>query len=145
MVEMGPITLAMLKQHAIVNKILLDFEKIPKNDTYYIEKFNLFKWNLNKHVFVEEENIFPVTDKNNKVEMKQLQNLLKDHKDIKGIIRNMEDEISDGKKPNTMFLRELLFSHEGREIKSFYPLLDLRLSPARKRMILNQISEVKLR
>lgn len=142
---MGPITLAMLKQHAIVNKILLDFEKIPKNDTYYIEKFNLFKWNLNKHVFVEEENIFPVTDKNNKVEMKQLQNLLKDHKDIKGIIRNMEDEISDGKKPNTMFLRELLFSHEGREIKSFYPLLDLRLSPARKRMILNQISEVKLR
>lgn len=144
MTEFGPITLAMLKQHQIVDKLLLDFEKIPKDDTYWIEKFNLFKWNWNKHMSLEEENIFPVVDRNNSIEMKELRNLLKDHRDIRGIIRNFDDEIADKRKPNTMFLRELLFQHEGREIHSFYPLLDLRLSPEQKKMILSQIKEVRL-
>ncbi len=142
---MGEITLAMLRQHQIVNKLLLDFEKIPREDTYQIAKFNLFKWNLNKHIFVEEENIFPVADKNNPIEMKQLQNLLKDHKDIKGIIKNLDEEIADRRKPNTAILRELLFAHEEREIKNFYPLLDTRLSNEKKRNILRQIREVKLK
>jgi len=141
---MGLITLAMLKHHQIINKLLLDFEKIPKGDTYLIEKFNLFKWNLNKQIFIEEENIFPVADRTNKKEIKQIQNLFKDHEDIKKIIRNLDDEIADGMKPNTSILRELLFSHEGREIDSFYPLLDFRLSPARKKIILDQIKDVKL-
>jgi hypothetical protein len=144
MTQVGDITLAMLKQHGIVNKLLLDFEKIPKEDTYQNVKFNLFKWNLNKHMFVEEENIFTVADKNNQIEMKQLNNLIKDHRDIRGIIRNLDEEISDGRKPNTSILRELLFAHEGREIKSFYPLLDTRLPTERKNIILNQIKEVKL-
>jgi len=142
---MGEITLAMLNQHEIVNRILLDFEKISKEDTYQKVKFDLFKWNLNKHIFIEEENIFPVSDKSNPREMKQIQNLLKDHKDIKGIIRNLDEEIADGRKPNTAILRELLFQHEEREIESFYPRLDMRLSPERKKLILRQIKEVKLR
>ena len=141
---MGLITLAMLRQHQIVNKLLLDFEKISKEDTYQIEKFNLFKWNLNKHIFIEEENIFPVSDRNNKTEMRQLQNLLKDHKDIRGIIRNLDEEIADGRKPNTMFLRELLFAHEGREIESFYPLLDSRLSSEKKKEIVEKLKDIRL-
>lgn len=134
----------MLRHHEIINKLLLDFEKIPKEDTYQLVKFDLFKWNLNKHIFIEEENIFPVTDRNNPTEMRQMQNLLKDHKDIKGIIRNLDEEILDGRKPNTAILREILSKHEEREIQIFYPLLDARLSPERKKIILKQVKEIKL-
>lgn len=76
--------------------------------------------------------------------MKQLQNLLKDHKDIRGIIENLEDEITDGNRPNTEILRELLYAHEGREIDSFYPLLDNRLPAENKKKILEQIKDIKL-
>ena len=141
----GAITLAMLKHHAIVNKLLLDFEKVPENDTYeFVKLFNLFKWNLNKHMFIEEENIFPVSDRNNKKEMNELKNLLKDHKDIREIVENLYEEILDERKPNAQILRELLMTHEKREVESFYPLLDSRLSEEKKKDILEKVKEVKL-
>ncbi len=145
MAQSGLITQAMLKHHIIINKLLFDFEKIPEEDTYNIVKlFNIFKWNLNKHIFVEEQNIFSVADKNNKTELKQLQNLLNDHRDIEGIINNLYDEVLYRRKPNTSILRELLFAHEGREIESFYPLLDKRLSDETKKDILKRLKDIKL-
>lgn len=141
----GAITSAMLKQHRIVNGFLNDFEKVSEEEVSDMRtKFDLFRWNLEKHVFIEERNIFTVADKKNKVEMKQLQNLLKDHKDIIEIIDGMIKDILDGVKPNVSVLRELLFAHEQREVESFYPLLDNRLSVADKKNILEKISEINL-
>lgn len=145
MVQMGVITQAMLKQHSVINKNLLDFEKISREDTIeFVRLFNAFKWNLNKHIFIEEENIFPIADRNNKTELRQLQTLLNEHKDIRKIIDNLEEEIIDGRKPNTSILRELLFAHEGREIEGFYPLLDTRLSNEQKKTIMEKLKDVKL-
>ncbi len=142
---MGSITIAMLRHHQIINKNLLDFEKVSKDDTYKMNKlFNVFKWNLNKHLFVEEENIFPIADRKNKIELKQLQNLLKDHRDIKKIVENLYEELMDNVKPNTSILRELLYAHEGRETESFYPLLDKRLPAEKKKEVLSRIVDVKL-
>ncbi|VVB82019.1 Hemerythrin HHE cation binding domain protein [uncultured archaeon] len=141
----GAITSAMLKQHRIVNGFLNDFEKVSEEEVSDMRtKFDLFRWNLEKHVFIEERNIFTVADKKNKVEMKQLQNLLKDHKDIIEIIDGMVKDILDGVKPNVSVLREILFAHEQREVESFYPLLDNRLSAADKKNILEKISEINL-
>jgi iron-sulfur cluster repair protein YtfE (RIC family) len=145
MAQMGPITLVMLRHHQIINKLLLDAEKVPEDDTYKFKKlFDAFKWNLDKHIFVEEEHIFPVADRNNKIELKQLQNLLKDHKDIKAIIENLEEEINDDRRPNVSIMRELLYKHEGREIDSFYPLLDSRLSSEKKKDIVERLKDIKL-
>ncbi len=145
MTEMGPITLAMLKQHQIVNKFLEDSEKISEDDIYqFVKLFNLFKWNLNKHLFIEEENIFPVVDSTNKKELNQIQGLLNDHKDIRKIIDNFDEEIGDGIRPNTSILRELLFKHEGREIDDFYPILDKRLTSDKRKEILEKIKEIRL-
>jgi hemerythrin-like domain-containing protein len=142
---MNEITTAMLKHHQIINKILLDFEKVDKKNTQKVSNlFSVFKWNLNKHLFIEEENIFPVADKSNPVEAKELNNFLKDHRDIKKVIESLDDDVMSGMKPNTMILREMLFSHEGREIKSFYPLLDKRLSLKDKLKILQNVKDVKL-
>lgn len=140
---MGAITKAMLEQHSIINSFLIDFEKTSEDESGRLkDKFDVFKWNLQKHVFTEENNIFIVANKKNPVEMRQLQNLLKDHKDIIAIISDLDDEISQGRKPEVSILSELLFAHEGREIKSFYPLLDNRLSDKKKKEILERAGEI---
>jgi hemerythrin-like domain-containing protein len=145
MAEMGAITLAMLKQHQIIDKCLFDFDKIPEEDSPDITKlFQIFQWNLDKHIFIEEANIFPIADENNKTEMRQIQNLLKDHKDLRAIIKDLYEEVEEGRKPNTKILRELLSAHEEREIQSFYPLLDKRLSIERKRDILTNLKDVRI-
>ncbi len=145
MAQMGEITLAMLKQHQIIDKDLFDFDKIPEEDNIDLTKFfHVFQWNLDKHIFIEEENIFPVADENNKIEMRQIQNLIKDHRDLRAIVKNLSEEVEEGGKPNTKILRELLFAHEGREIQSFYPLLDKRLSIERKRDILSTLKDIKV-
>lgn len=140
-----PITTAMLKHHQIINKNLLDCEKVSEKDSYkFNQLFNIFKWNIRKHMFIEEENIFPIADRTNKNEINQLNNLLKDHKDIRGIIESLDEELRNGIKPNTAILRELLYSHEGRETDSFYPLLDNRLPEQKKKEIIRKLKDVKL-
>ncbi|MEK6913472.1 MAG: hemerythrin domain-containing protein [Nanoarchaeota archaeon] len=141
---MGEITIAILKQHQIIDKNLIDFEKTPEGGQMMIKLFETFRWNLNKHMFIEEENIFPVTDDTNNIEKKQLQNLIKDHRDLTEIIKNLSEDIANGRKPNTKILRELLFAHEAREIQSFYPLLDKRLSANTKNEILLKLKDVKI-
>ena len=142
---MKEITKEMIAQHQLVNRILLDFEKTSKEDTdMMIEIFNLFKDNWTKHMLLEEAHIFPVTDKSNPIETKELNLLLKDHKDLKEIIINFEEDINSGTKPDTKVFREMLVSHEQREVQSFYPLLDKRLSVNVKQKILNDIKNVKL-
>jgi hypothetical protein len=141
----GIITKAILEQHAIINKLLASFEKIGDEDKLaVVNLFNSFKWNLDKHLFIEEENFFPVANKNDKTEMIQLNNILKDHKDIRKIMGNFIEDISDDIKPNITIFKELLFKHEEREIKSFYPLLDARIPLAKKKEIIENLADVRL-
>lgn len=145
MAKMGPITLLMLKHHGIINGFLGDFEKVSEDDPDELKgTFNIFKWNLEKHVFVEEKNIFTIADKTNKLEMMQLKNLLKDHKDIMVVVDNISEDINDGRKPNVKILRDILFAHEGREIENFYPLLDNRLSAEDKNDLVQRVNDIVL-
>jgi hemerythrin superfamily protein len=141
MAKPGPITLSMLHHHAIVNKFLLDFEK---DGSKSINLFNLFRWNLDKHFFAEEMNIFPVTDRRNKTELKEMENLMKDHRDLRGIISSMADDLEGGEKAEIAVLKELLFSHEGREVESFYPKLDERLSADEKKELVKRLRDIIL-
>ncbi|MCW8966217.1 MAG: hemerythrin domain-containing protein [Candidatus Pacearchaeota archaeon] len=143
---MNNITKEMIAQHQLVNRILLDFEKVPENDLENIRNiFTLFKDNWMRHMLLEENNIFPITDENNMREKRELNNLLKDHKDLKEIIFNLEEDVKAERKPDIKVFREMLISHEDREIQGFYPLLDKRLSTEDKNKILQTIKNVKLR
>ena len=138
---MGPITLAMLQHHAIVNRFLLDFERKGSKSQ---KLFDLFRWNLQKHMFAEEMNIFPVTNRKSRTEMTEMENLMKDHRDIRGIVDSLEEDISAGEKADSSVLRELLFRHEGREIDSFYPKLDERLSADEKKALVERLKDITL-
>jgi hypothetical protein len=145
MADIGPITLLMLQHHAIVNKFLSNFEKTSEKEMQKMkDSFKIFKWNLEKHFFIEETNFFTVADKDSKTEMAQLKNLLKDHKDLMIIINDLNEDVINSKKPTTTILRELLFAHERRETDSFYPMLDKRLSEKDKKEIIKKVSDITL-
>ncbi|MEK6827471.1 MAG: hemerythrin domain-containing protein [Nanoarchaeota archaeon] len=145
MAEIGPITLLMLQHHAVVNKFLSNFEKISEKDSWKMkDSFRIFKWNLEKHFFIEEANFFVVADKDNRTELSQLNNLLKDHKDLMIVLNNLNEDLDRGKKPVTGILKELLFAHERRETDSFYPMLDKRLSEKEKKEIIKKASDIIL-
>ena len=145
MVEIGEITRLMLQHHAVVNKLLSNFEKIPDRSTPKAkDAFKIFKWNLEKHFFIEETNFFTAADKESSKEMSQLKNLLKDHKDLMVIIGNLNEDINEGRKVETTIFKELLFAHERRETDSFYPLLDQRLSEKDKKEIIKKTGEIVL-
>ena len=140
----GPITLLMIKHHAKINQLLIEFEKISEREIPEFKKvFDKFKKKIEKHFFIEEVNLFPIADKKNAKEVLQLKNLLKDHKDLKEIIRDMEETILEERKPKTNILRELLFAHEKNEVQIFYPMLDHRLLEKDKKNIVNEINEEK--
>jgi hypothetical protein len=143
--EAGEITIAILKQHKIIDKNLEDFEKTSSDDILNIKKlFQAFHWNIDKHLFVEEENLFIVADNTNHEEVRQLQNLIKDHKDLREIIKNLSEEIEMERKPDTKILKELLLAHEAREINSFYPLLDNRLPAEKKQEIIQSLEDIRI-
>jgi hypothetical protein len=145
MENIGEITIAILSQHRIIDQNLYDLDKTVEGDIISLkELFQTFQWNINKHMAVEEENLFTVADNTNHEEVRQLQNLMKDHKDLKEIIKNVAEEVEMERKPDTKILRELLSAHEGREINSFYPLLDKRLPVEKKKEILQGLEDVKL-
>jgi hypothetical protein len=144
MKRVGLITFLMIKHHEKINKILLDFEKVSDRDFSELKRtFEKFRKKVDLHFFIEELNIFPVSDSRNPREILRLKNLVKDHRDLRNVIRGMENEISEARKPKTNILRELLYAHEEREVDGFYPLLDERLPENAKRKIVNEINENK--
>lgn len=142
--SLGPITMAMLKHHRIINKMLDNFEKILAKAKKSADVFDIFRKNLEKHFFIEEVNVFPVTDRTNNAEFLQFQNLLRDHKDLREVVKNIYEEIVDEGESNVKILKELLFAHERREIESFYPRFDKRLSKEEQKEILKKVNETKL-
>jgi hypothetical protein len=145
MEKMGGITIAILNQHKIIDKNLYDFENTSLDNIPNIKRlFEAFNHNISKHFLVEEENLFTVSDNTNHEEVRQLQNLMKDHKDLREIIKNVAEEVEMERKPDTRILKELLSAHEAREINSFYPLLDQRISPEKKQEIIRSLEDVRI-
>jgi hemerythrin-like domain-containing protein len=135
------ITSLMLKHHQVIDKLLFDFEK--KIDISFPELeviFEKFKMKINEHFSIEEASIFPIANKKDEFESLRLKNLLREHKDLKEIIKIIDEEIKSGRKPDTFLLRDLLSAHEQREVEGFYPLLDSRLPESEKSRIINYVN-----
>ncbi|MEK6885503.1 MAG: hemerythrin domain-containing protein [Nanoarchaeota archaeon] len=145
MTQVGPITKLMLKQHAFLNKLLFEFNEIPsKKIDKAKEVFANFRWNLEKHFFIEEHNLFPVTNSQDDEEVILMNRLLQEHKDIMIVVNNLTEELLDGRIPKINKLKPVLFNHEQREIKMFYPKFDKFLKISEKEYIIEKIGDINL-
>ena len=141
------ITILMLKQHNFLNGLLKKYEALEaknRNLSKIKDYFYNFKWNLDKHFFIEEKDIFVVTDLNDKKEFELMKSLLKDHEDLRETAKKMAEEILEGHKPSSFVLSNILLGHEKREVKIFYPKLDSRLPAKEKKDIIEKSRDIKI-
>ncbi|MEM0465623.1 MAG: hemerythrin domain-containing protein [Candidatus Pacearchaeota archaeon] len=133
----------MLKDHAQIMKLLSMFEReLTKNLDNSKNLFNKFKWNLNKHFFVEEKVIFSVYESVSEEDNIDILKLLKEHKDIYWLLNKTEDELDANKIPDISELKKLLRSHANFEDKNFYPKLDEELDDKQKAIIFDRAEEI---
>ncbi len=133
----------MLEEHKRIINIIREFESIADNDLVLAkEKFSRFKWNLEKHFFVEEKAIFSILDKIKDKEVSDIFDLMYEHGSIIELINNIEVGLNRGMMPNLSGLRIILVRHVDFENEVFYPQLNQLLSPEKKQEIIERIKEV---
>jgi hypothetical protein len=134
------ISKTMLKDHKKILDLIQEFEK--QTDSFKArEILEKFKWNLEKHFFMEEKVIFSVYQIENNEEDEDVINLLKEHKDALFLIKKIEELSSKDKKADITELKLLLINHANFENKSFYPRLDEELTEEQKQMIIERADE----
>jgi len=132
----------MLKEHRKLNELLDvlerdldDYEKTKTN-------FNCFKWNMEKHFFVEEKVIFDSFVSISGQETNDIFHLLQDHVKIIATIKILEHRLNKKIKPDLEKLKEMLIIHRNFEDEDFYPNLDERLTANQKKMVCERIMEI---
>jgi len=132
----------MMKEHRKIDSMLEDFEKL-ENTNYKESKiaFSIFKWNLDKHFFIEEKVIFHIYNSSTEENFDVI-NLLKDHKDIQWLVSKIEESLKTNLKPSILELKKSLKAHAGLEDQIFYPKLDKELNVEEKSMILERVEEI---
>ena len=133
----------MLKEHGKINSMLAEFEKL--SEINFEESKNIFikfKWNLEKHFFVEEKVIFSIYISSSGKENDEIINLLKEHKDILWLIAKIEESLKRNNTPEIFELREMLRKHVGFENDFFYPKLDKELNERDRLLILERSEDI---
>lgn len=126
------------KDHKKIKELLEIFEKDKSENS-----FNRFKWNVEKHFFIEEKLIFSA--KSLDQENQELLDILEEHSEINNIIEKYEEELFENKNPDISELKQLLSSHAKFEDEIFYPKLDESLNPEEKQEIISRCKEVLIK
>ena len=136
----------MMKDHDKLENLFEKFLKQVKSSfedhATVMKKFFDFKWNLEKHFFVEEKVIFSIYNYSNEEESDAIRGVLNEHKNILWLINRIEIDLEDKKIPKTMNLAEILKNHAQFENKILYPKLEEVLDKNEKQIILDRIGDI---
>jgi iron-sulfur cluster repair protein YtfE (RIC family) len=125
----------MLREHGKINSLLIEYERDPN-----LKKFNDFKWILEKHLFVEEKVIFEIYNNSSDQEIGELNQLVKEHKDMLWLLSGIEDNEENSSRIS--ILKKILPAHARFEDEIFYPRLDEELDEEKKKLIIERCSEI---
>jgi len=132
----------MLEEHKRINRLICELEEDLDDYEKTKENFSKFKWNVEKHFFVEEKIIFNMFIHISGQETTDIFHLLEDHVKIMQMIREIEDKLGQKIKPSLEKIKDELIAHRKFEDEDFYPNLDKRLSIEQKKKISERIREV---
>ena len=131
----------MMKHHYNIDKILGKFTKeLKEKSKVNMSTFNKFKWELEKHFFLEEKAIFQLHYSNNKQTNKITTRLKSEHDKMIEELEKLEANIKLGKSFDFTDLRKMIIDHKNYENREFYPLLDDELENERRDLIIQRLS-----
>lgn len=140
------ITEIMIGDHALIEVLFMVFKENLNKDIESARKsFDEFKWELQKHIFVEEKVIFRFCDSSGSEICKTVQGLMKDHDTMLEMLNNAENDLAAGNETDVSGFQELLTNHRNIEEKILYPKLDQQLSETQKEIVVARINEIPLK
>ena len=140
------ITEVMERDHDIIEKLLNDLGRCIDLDNQTLKKaFEMFNWELEKHLFTEEKVIFTIYEPEDYVEgYKMVPQLIKEHDEIYKQLKEMRKIIKSNKECNFQELKDLITKHKDFEDEHVYPKFDQELDKPTKDMIIKRVMDVKL-
>ena len=144
--QLETISQVMLMDHGKIVKLLNDFGKCLDLDKQTLKKaFEIFRWELEKHIFTEEKVIFISYEPEDQEEgYTMIPQLMTDHKKIYDKMKEIQKSIKSDKTCNFQDFKELMIKHKDFEENFLYPKLDQELDETTKEMIVKRIKEIKL-
>lgn len=136
----------MLGHHALINLLLLTFkEALGKNDESADRLFDEFRWELDKHIFVEERVVFKFCESKESEICGIIKGLVKEHDTMLVMLNEVKNNLMTKSRADTQRFEELLIAHRRVEEEKLYPLIDKTLSRTEKEAIIARINEVPVK
>jgi hemerythrin superfamily protein len=133
----------MLGEHDRLKNLLnLCLENLKHNPIVAEENFIKFKWNMEKHFFLEEKIIFSNPAVENSEHSEEVEDILEDHKQILGFIKKIEEDKSGLHWETISELKKLVEKHAELEDEDFYPRLDEILTLEQKQEMIRESKKV---
>ena len=140
--EPEPLTDLMMREHRRLEEMLENVSlMVNEHPDKVAEAFNTFKWNMEKHLVIEEKAIFHIEGLSG-TELNDTFKLMQDHGVIMGLMKKIEQSIKNKDFSEIEKLIEILDEHANFEDQGFYPNLDKKLSADRKKEILERVNEI---
>ena len=135
----------MKNHHKIIDALFERFEnEVGGEPEEVVEVFERFKWELQKHIFLEEKAIFSFCQKcyvgENKV-TDIAADMVKSHDEILEKLNDLENKLILENDFEISELKDLLLEHEEEEENDLYPVLDERLDSLHKKIVIKKIKE----
>jgi len=141
------ITDLMIEDHCRLERLLSKIEEnVGQDYELMIDVFDEFKWELEKHLFIEEKAIFkffnPQKEKNY---YDVVPNLIGEHNTFLEILNELENDLTS-KGVNSISLdasdfKKLLKKHKKFEEEEFYPDLEKDLTESQRKNIIKKIKD----
>ena len=135
MAEDTSILRIMTKHHSILTQLISELD-----GTW--ARFDSFKWELEKHLFIEEKAVFMYWNSADLESHAVVPNLIKEHSKILDLLGGIETAVKSGMDVNLSPLKEFLIKHKRYEEDVFYPKLDKELDEEVKQMIRERIGKM---
>ena len=132
-------------EHEKLEIIFSEFQNLLKKDKEKAKiYFSQFKWNVEKHFFLEEKAIFKLYESIENQEVSDMFKLMEEHGQIIEVINVIEENLNLGaiNEEKILKLKTLLKEHQDFEDEVFYPKLDKILSDEQKQMIAERSQEL---
>jgi len=137
------LTEVMISEHERISEMLEEVNlAIYEDNSKISEAFNRFKWNMEKHLFIEEKAIFQLLNNISGMEIGDTFRLMEEHGRIIALIKKIEEDFKTRDYSAIQKLMALLEEHSDFENQTFYPTLDKKLEDQKKQEILERVNEI---
>lgn len=130
----------MMEHHTLIEVLLALFKDNKSSDLKMIlGDFNKFRWELEKHFFVEEKAIFKFRHPKF---LTLINEFMEEHRNMVGALDKIEGDLTAGKEADISDFYKSLVEHRNKEENDLYSKIDEEFDETRKEEIIRRINEI---